>query len=173
MSNEKKVLPLISIIVPVHNAENTLERCVTSLINQSYLNIEIILVENGSQDSSWELCNKFKDKRVILVRQLEAGVSKARNRGLDIAKGKYITFCDDDDFYTYDHIEQSFKLALKDKSDLVISGYFFERNNKFIPKLMNNSNSFNSNSELLVNIITVDEVMGVCWNKFFKKSVIK
>ncbi len=92
-------LPLISIIVPVYNAEQYLRNCINSLQNQTYSHFEIILVDDGSRDGSGELCDKFAqgDKRIRVIHQENAGVAGARNTGIHSAKGKYIAFCDSDD----------------------------------------------------------------------------
>ena len=81
MSND-----LVSVIVPIYNAENYLKRCVNSLVNQTYQNLEIILVNDGSKDSSLSICNEFKkqDKRIVVVDQSNSGVGKTRNRGISL-----------------------------------------------------------------------------------------
>jgi glycosyltransferase involved in cell wall biosynthesis len=91
---------LISIIVPVYNAEKTLRRCVRSLMGQTYRNLEIILVNDGSKDGSLGLCRKFagEDARIRVIDQPNGGVSSARNAGLDAATGKFVMFCDSDDW---------------------------------------------------------------------------
>lgn len=91
---------LISIIVPVYNAERTLHRCVTSLMEQSYPNIEILLVNDGSKDASLEVCRGYErqDSRIRVIDKPNGGVSSARNAGLDVARGEYIMFCDSDDW---------------------------------------------------------------------------
>lgn len=91
---------LISIIVPVYNAERTLHRCVTSLVEQSYPNIEILLVNDGSKDASLEMCRGYErqDSRIRVIDKPNGGVSSARNAGLDVARGEYIMFCDSDDW---------------------------------------------------------------------------
>ena len=91
---------LISIIVPVYNAERTLHRCVTSLMEQSYPNIEILLVNDGSKDASLEMCRGYEqqDSRIRVIDKPNGGVSSARNAGLDVARGEYIMFCDSDDW---------------------------------------------------------------------------
>ena len=91
---------LISIIVPVYNAERTLHRCVTSLVEQSYPNIEILLVNDGSKDASLEMCQGYErqDSRIRVIDKPNGGVSSARNAGLDVARGEYIMFCDSDDW---------------------------------------------------------------------------
>lgn len=92
--------PLLSVIIPVYNVEAYLDRCVQSILSQSYKNIELILVDDGSTDGSSLLCDKWKDKdeRVIVIYKENGGVSSARNVGLEIFKGDYLTFVDPDDF---------------------------------------------------------------------------
>lgn len=96
--------PLLSIIIPVYNVESYLDRCVQSIISQSYKNIELILIDDGSTDSSSAFCDDLarKDTRIIVVHKENGGVSSARNVGLEIAKGEYITFVDPDDFISID-----------------------------------------------------------------------
>ena len=96
--------PLLSIITPVYNVEAYLDRCVQSILSQSYRNIELILIDDGSTDGSTGLCDKWaaKDSRVVVVHQTNAGVSAARNAGLKIAQGDYLTFVDPDDFLAPD-----------------------------------------------------------------------
>lgn len=102
MKNKK-----ISIIVPVYNAENYLENCLNSLINQTYKNIQIILVDDGSCDRSYSICQLYanKDKRIDLIKQKNSGVSSARNKGLSKANGDYVIFVDSDDFCSQDMCE--------------------------------------------------------------------
>jgi len=99
---------LVSIIIPIYKVENYLEKCIESLINQSYTNIEIILINDASPDNSIEICNKYKniDPRIIIINKLvNEGVSEARNSGLDLCKGKYVTFIDGDDYISESYIE--------------------------------------------------------------------
>jgi glycosyltransferase involved in cell wall biosynthesis len=92
--------PLISIVVPIYNPGLYLVKCIESLINQTYRNIQIILVNDGSQDGSQDICKKFKelDSRVFVIDQQNQGVSKARSAGIEAAVGEYIGFVDSDDF---------------------------------------------------------------------------
>lgn len=92
--------PLISIIVPVYNVEKYLSRCVDSILQQTYKNIEVVLVDDGSTDNSGNICDLYgqKDDRIVVVHKKNGGLSSARNAGLDIAKGDYIGFIDSDDF---------------------------------------------------------------------------
>ena len=116
MQKKKK----ISIIIPVYNVEKYLSRCLESVINQSYKNIEIIIVNDGSTDNSFDICNKYKkkDKRVILIDQNNQGLSGARNTGLKHATGEYICFIDSDDYVEKDYVEYLYKLIVKDDYDL-------------------------------------------------------
>ena len=163
--------PLVSIIVPVYKAEKTILRCVSSLVQQTYTNIEIILVENGSPDKSGEICDAFTDKRIRVIHTLNNGVSKARNDGLEESNGEFIAFCDSDDYYSKNHIEKSLKSALKYNSDIVISGYYVKSKDKITESRMKKSKNLTKN-EILNSIITNNYIMGSCWNKLFKKSAI-
>ena len=98
---------LISVIIPVYNVEQYLNRCVDSVINQTYKNLEIILIDDGSTDNSGKICDEYsqKDKRVKVIHQKNMGVSNSRNKGINIAKGKYITFVDSDDVLNCQYIE--------------------------------------------------------------------
>lgn len=95
-------MPKVSVIVPVYNTEKYLPECIDSIINQSYLNLEIILINDGSTDNSSKICDEYasKDKRIIVIHKANGGQADARNAGLDIANGKYITFIDSDDYYS-------------------------------------------------------------------------
>lgn len=114
----------ISIIVPVFNVEKYLERCVNSLINQTYKNIEIILVDDGSPDLCPQMCDEYakKDKRIKVLHKKNGGLSDARNAGLDVATGEYIAFVDSDDWVETDFIETLYKNAKSENADISIIG---------------------------------------------------
>lgn len=99
--------PLISLIVPVYNSEKDLRKCLDSIINQTYRNLEIILIDDGSKDSSGAICDEYaaKDSRIVCVHQPNGGVSKARNRGLSLVHGDYVNFPDSDDYLDADAFE--------------------------------------------------------------------
>ena len=117
-----EVYPLISVIVAVYNVERFLPDCVESLRCQTYKNLEIILVDNGSPDRCGELCDQAaqSDSRVRVIHQENGGLSKARNAGLDIATGAYICFVDSDDFLEPDHISTLFRVLLDNSADLAV-----------------------------------------------------
>ncbi|MCD7809092.1 MAG: glycosyltransferase [Erysipelotrichaceae bacterium] len=115
----------VSIIVPIYKVEAYLERCVSSLMNQTLKNIEIILVDDGSPDNCPYLCDSFekKDKRVKVVHKTNGGLSSARNAGMTIASGKYIGFVDSDDDIELDMYERMFEIAVKYQTDFVMCDY--------------------------------------------------
>lgn len=115
----------VSVIVPVHNQEHNLERCVTSLVDQTHNDIEIILVENGSTDRSLELCDEFtkRDGRVSVVHLDGAGVSLARNTGLGAAFGPLVMFCDSDDWVEPDWVRSLHDCLVGGDFDLAVGGY--------------------------------------------------
>ena len=103
----------VSVIIPVYKAEKYLRQCLDSICGQTLKDIEIICVDDGSTDSSPEILKEYreKDERVIVVRQENAGAGAARNKGLDISKGKYLSFLDADDFFEPDMLEEAFRCA--------------------------------------------------------------
>ena len=117
---------LISVIVPVYNVENYLVRCVDSILRQTYENLEIILVDDGSRDSSGSLCDELarKDTRIQVIHKENGGLSSARNAGIDIARGEYLAFVDSDDYITEDAVAQLYSLAEAENVKLVCAGRY-------------------------------------------------
>ena len=118
-------MELVSIIVPIYNTEEYIDKCVESIINQTYKEIEIILIDDGSTDNSPILCDKWeeKDKRIHVIHLKNGGVSRARNIGLKNANGKYISFIDSDDYVESNFIEVMIEEFMKEKADIVISKF--------------------------------------------------
>lgn len=112
---------MLSIIVPVYNAESFIGRCIESVLNQSYKDFELILVNDGSLDSSLDVCKKYaeKDKRIVVINKKHCGVSKCRNAGLDAAKGDYITFVDSDDYVGKERYTKTIKAMKEHKAEIV------------------------------------------------------
>lgn len=115
----------VSIIVPVYNSEKTLDRCIRSVCTQSYRNLEIVLVNDGSMDKSFEICEKYKqqDERIVVLNKKNRGVSSARNEGLKVATGEFIQFVDADDYIDSNMTEYLLETICKNNADLVICGY--------------------------------------------------
>ena len=118
----------VSIIVPVYNMELFLEKCVASILNQSYLNIEIILVDDGSTDSSGIICDRFSltDRRVKVVHKKNGGISEARNVGIELSSGKFLAFVDADDYIEPQMIEILLARAKKDNAEIVVCGFKYD-----------------------------------------------
>ena len=121
---------LISIIIPVYNVEQYLPKCLDSILAQTYKNLEIILVNDGSQDNSGKICDDYakKDTRIKVIHQKNGGVAAARNMGLSIANGEWIGFLDSDDWIEQDMFEYLLNLTLKYDADVAQCGIFFEDN---------------------------------------------
>lgn len=117
--------PLISVIVPVYNVESYLYRCVSSIRKQTYQNLEIILVDDGSPDRCPELCEelRLRDSRIKVVHKINGGLGFARNSGLEVASGDYVTFIDSDDWISEDHIENLCREARRTDADVVIGSF--------------------------------------------------
>lgn len=115
------MMPEISIIVPIYNAEKYIEECLESILNQKYRDFEVILVDDGSKDESGMICDKYmaEDSRIKVIHQKNRGISAARNTGLKEARGKYITFVDNDDCLARDMFDQWMKAAVKYDADIV------------------------------------------------------
>ena len=111
-------------MIPIYNVKNYLAKCVDSILNQTYKNLEIILVNDGSTDGSEIICEelKKKDKRIRIINQKNGGLSSARNTGIRNANGKYIQFVDSDDWIDYECIEELHNCIYKDNSDISICG---------------------------------------------------
>lgn len=110
--------PVLSIIIPVYNVEKHLDACIQSVINQPYKDVEVILVDDGSPDKSGEMCDEYaqKDNRIQVIHKKNGGLSSARNAGIDIARGKYITFVDSDDTIAEDTYSTNLPILLEDES---------------------------------------------------------
>lgn len=164
-------LDKISIIVPVYNVENYIERCIKSLLNQTYRNIEIIIIDDGSTDNSEKLCDQFKnEERVLVIHTKNAGVSKARNLGIEKASGNLIGFVDADDYVREDMFENLYKAISEESNiDIVMCNYF---DNKKINKIKNKDLIVNKEN-LIKQVIGNGQYRGFIWNKLFKKDIIK
>lgn len=119
--------PLISIIVPVYKVETYLERCVTSILNQTYSNFELILIDDGSPDNCPKICDQFaeKDTRIKVIHKANGGLSDARNAGLDLAKGEYIGFVDSDDFISQNMYEKLMTSILETNADMAVCNFVY------------------------------------------------
>lgn len=168
----------VSVIIPVYNAKYFLSACIESLLNQTLAVCEFIFVDDGSTDNSAEIIREYQknDNRIILISQINKGISKARNSGIAIAKGEYIGFLDNDDFVKNDMFASLYETAKKDDLDIVISKTILGRDGKYIIK----ESGFDENifygqefiqSKILPNLLRVEDLFAV-WNKLYKRSFV-
>lgn len=167
--------PLVSIIIPAYNCEKTIVRCVDSAINQTYVNCEVIIVNDGSTDKTGELLksNYFNNSKVNIIYQDNAGVSSARNTGIINANGKYIFFLDSDDSLPKDSIRDLLKRGLETKAELMVGRYSY--NNHELGKSVDEQ-TYNGKNEITDYLALNQSDTGYCkiqpWGKLFLKSVI-
>jgi glycosyltransferase involved in cell wall biosynthesis len=168
--------PLVSIIIPIYNAELYLTECIESVINQTYCNIEIILVNDGSKDKSFEICTNYtiKDLRITLINQENKGVGVARNNGLLIAKGSYLLFLDADDWIEENFFEKTFS-EIENGTDLIVFGYTKSNKegkkiNSIIPPQKFGLN-IHSSKNMLVEILQSGVGLAI-WDKLIKRDII-
>lgn len=161
----------ISIIVPIYNAEKYLNKCIKSLINQTKENLEFILINDGSTDTSEEIIKSYQDTRIKYFKNKNQGIGKTRNFGIKKSTGKYIMFLDSDDFLATNACEELFKKAEQDKLDLVINNFYrveeetSKQEEVIISKFKNTT--LKENKELLL------EINLAPWNKLYKSELLK
>lgn len=121
----KEVVPNISVIIPIYNAGKYVEKCLESITHQTYQDIEIIIVNDGSTDNSREICERYarKDNRITLINTENRGAGSARNTGIEKAKGKYISFIDSDDYICNDYYERLYSMIQKSGADIAVGRY--------------------------------------------------
>ena len=162
----------ISIIIPVYNAEIYLTKCIESVINQNYTNLEVILLNDGSTDGSAFICEKFQqlDDRIKYLSHTNIGVSQTRNIGLNIASGDYVVFVDSDDWVDPDFIESYITSANETCADLFYQGLVWEYPNNSIPKHL--PNKFFKNKLDGILFLEKERCFGAACNKMFKREII-
>lgn len=159
-------MPKVSVIVPVYNVEEYLERCLDSLVNQTLKDIEIIIVNDGSTDGSKEIIQEYinKYKNIVYLEKKNGGLSSARNYGIPYAKGEYIGFVDSDDYVELTMYEKMYNKAVEEKSDMVECDFIWEYPNK---KREDIGKIYSGKKEAIV------EARVVAWNKIIKKDIIE
>lgn len=165
---------LISIIVPIYNMEQYLEKCLESIVNQTYKNLEIILIDDGSTDNSGKICDDYakKDKRIRVIHKENGGVSSARNKGLDIVKGKYVIFFDSDDYIEFNMIESLYKNIQIDDYDVSICNYNIINGSNISPNVILTDKKIFNQKEFLQEVLSKQWNNGYLVNKLIKKSCI-
>lgn len=169
---------LISIIVPVYNVEKYISRCVESLIGQSYKNIEIILVDDGSTDESGMICEQYanKDNRIKVIHKKNGGLSDARNVAIPLSKGEYISFVDSDDWVSKFYIENLYNAITKNYSDIAMSWFenvFEDRNIASKPVNILEKYQCMNVEMCLKKMLYQDNIETSAWGKLYKRQIIE
>lgn len=169
----------ISVIVPVFNVEKYIEKCVYSIINQTYKNLEILLIDDGSTDDSGNICDSLVklDKRIIVIHKKNGGLSDARNCGLDNATGEYISFVDSDDYIHEEYNQKLFSVLVENDADIVQCMYqkVDELGNELIKYNYNGSVIVKDRNSALNGLYYGEDAdyYTVVWNKLYRAKVIK
>ncbi len=164
--------PKISVIIPVYNADKTIKKCLDSFIAQSLKEWELVLVDDGSSDSSGQICDEYaeKDSRFIVIHQDNAGVSAARQAGLNATTGEYVIHADPDDWVEPSMLEELYNKACEDNADMVICDFFIENRGDI---LYSNQCPISLNANFVLNnMFGSRTIHGSCCNKLVKKSCI-
>lgn len=172
--SDHRIVPQISIIVPVYNVAPYLPQSLASIADQSFIDWECIIVDDGSTDSSAEICDEFaaKDRRFKTIHKQNGGVSDARNAALDIAKGNYIAFVDPDDWVEPDYLETLLQLAKKYNADVVQCGFRREFTNHSHSKPLTHQEKSVNHDEAMLGLLSPYKIPTLLWNKLFRREVI-
>ena len=169
--------PKVSVIIPVYNVEKQLSRCVDSVINQSLRELEIILVDDGSPDKSPQICDEYKEKdnRIKVIHNTNGGVSDARNAGLNLASGEYISFLDPDDWIEKVMLETMYNKIKIDSSDIAVCSYAIDypNNNFSINKELPISVDCTNNIADAIYSLDSNDMFNVVWNKLYRYDLLK
>lgn len=164
---------LISIIIPVYKVEKYLEKCIESVLKQTYTNLQIILVDDGSPDNCGKICDEYakKDPRIEVIHKVNGGLSDARNVGIAKAKGKYIGFVDSDDYIKEDMYEILINLIKEYDADVSICNLYDVIDGK--EYIRNNENGIQEYSrlEILKEVLLDKNIQSYAWNKLYKKEL--
>lgn len=168
--------PLISVIVPIYNVEKCLARCVDSIVNQTYKNLEIILVDDGSPDRCPQMCDDYaeKDSRIKVLHKKNGGLSDARNAGMAVATGEYISFIDSDDYVSDDFFECLLDVVNKENSDIAeCSVVKFYEDNRFDEFSDDLSVKTYDTQDAMSALIAENPFHQYVWNKLYKTELVK
>ena len=166
--------PLISVIIPVYKVEKYLKRCIDSVINQTYKNLEIILVDDGSPDNCPKICDDYskKDKRIKVIHKKNGGLSDARNKGIEKANGDYISFIDSDDYVELNYIDFLYKILKENNADISMGKQYVRYPNKILNTGSNNNYVLNSH-DALEKMLYGEDFDVSAWAKLYKKELFK
>lgn len=166
-----------SLIIPIYKVEKYLRECIDSILNQTYKDFEVILIDDGSPDNCPMICDDYskKDNRITVIHQQNAGLACARNSGISIAQGEYIICIDSDDYIIDKDFLQKISSKLETSSDIILYGYqkYFESNGIFGEKSVPILSQNMSTNEMLKTVLATDTYCGTAWTKAVKRSILK
>lgn len=171
---EKKVL--ISVIVPVYKVEQYLSRCIDSIIHQTYRNLEIILVDDGSPDRCGEICDEYaeRDNRIKVIHKENGGLSDARNVALDVMTGEYVIFVDSDDWIDCEACETVLHKIIEEQADIVVFGYSgIDSSGKVSEKIFRLKGEISKSMGMRSLILNEMSIGNYAWNKIYKSSLFE
>ena len=169
-------MPAVSVIVPVYNAEAALPRCISSILDQEFKDLELILLDDGSKDHSPDICDAFakRDERVIVIHKPNSGVSDTRNKGIDAARGTYVQFLDADDWIPKDSTKMLVRTAEERDADLVVGDFY-----RVVGENLSRKGSIETDRILttkeyaeFMKLSPADYYYGVIWNKLYRKAIL-
>ena len=169
----------LSIVIPIYNVEKYLSQCIDSILSQTYQNLEIILVDDGSNDNSGKIADKYaqKDSRIAVIHKQNGGLSDARNAGIEIATGEYIYFLDSDDWLVPNAISTLFDFAIKNSCEIVQGGFYYAYNDYLLydnRKIGIDQTPFVLNREIaMVELIQNEYIKNFAWGKLYRTSIVK
>lgn len=166
---------LVTVVVPVYKVEKYIEKCIQSLLQQTYVNIEIIIIDDGSPDNSGVICDNIalKDSRIHVIHKENEGVSVARNTGIEQARGKYICFVDSDDYVKTDYIEKMVQALEKDDVELVVCGHIRKKMDKETEVFSLPQGIIDRGNAYFYKYLSVNIEACYPWNKLFCTDIIK
>lgn len=165
---------LVSIIVPIYNVDQYLSECLDSIVKQTYTNLEIILVDDGSTDQCYEIAHGYeiRDSRIILLRKENGGAASAKNLGLNTAKGKYVALVDSDDYLDEKYIEILVNAIEQNDAEIAVCSYYeCYVDQKYEHKVSNSLTKY-TEKQYLEHFLN-EWTCGIAWNKIFKKNLLK
>lgn len=166
----------ISVVVPVYNMECYLPRCMETLLSQKSSDFEIILVDDGSKDSSAKMCDEYAKRNSDLIKVIHksnGGLSSARNAGLDASKGQFVIFPDPDDWIEPEYISLLIELQKKYNSDLTVVGHFIDFDNRCVPANTCGEAALMTAKQAQMSLLSSSGICGFAWNKLYRLDIIE
>ena len=174
MNKDRSIEPLVSVIIPIYRVEEYMDKCISSVIQQTYSNLEIVLVDDGSPDRCPQICDDYaaKDARIKVIHKKNGGLSDARNAGIDVAKGDYITFIDGDDYVSQTYVEYLFGLFdYSNDCNVTACNHFVVRKGKATPNFDTKEVLVLNRFEVFESVLYHEKIDVTSCGKLYKREV--